>query len=127
MNNNKIRETLVEIGAIENDCVEVFADSTRDQDGLTVYRDEKSGVIFIDQFYVGESKYKEDNSRVGTKPGINYKNFSVEDLSDTDRRFETYKQFIYGKKICDIGCGAGRHTLYLQEGGLEVTAVDPEL
>ncbi len=27
-------------------------------------------------------------------------------------------------KVLDIGCGAGNHTLYLQEKGLDVTAVD---
>lgn len=27
-------------------------------------------------------------------------------------------------KVLDIGCGAGRHSLYLQEKGLEVTAID---
>jgi len=39
-----------------------------------------------------------------------------------NRQKEAMK-YVHGR-VLDIGCGAGRHTLYLQEGGLEVTAVD---
>jgi len=39
-----------------------------------------------------------------------------------DHHKESIK-FVHGR-VLDIGCGAGRHTLYLQRQGFEVTAVD---
>lgn len=30
-----------------------------------------------------------------------------EDERDSARRFDAYKQFIAGKRVCDFGCGAG--------------------
>jgi SAM-dependent methyltransferase len=56
--------------------------------------------------------------------------------ADAGAYFEPYKQwpaierraiqFAKGR-VLDIGCGAGRHALYLQEKGLDVTGIDSSL
>ncbi len=53
--------------------------------------------------------------------------------SDPGAYFETYKDWSKGEqraigyargRVLDIGCGAGRHSLYLQQKGFDVTAID---
>ena len=45
------------------------------------------------------------------------------DFNSMPKIEQTALQFAKGK-ILDVGCGAGSHSLYLQEKGLEVTAID---
>lgn len=48
------------------------------------------------------------------------------ELMDLKRRYE-FRRFINllkGKKILDLGCGSGDHSLYFKERGLDVTAID---
>lgn len=67
-------------------------------------------------------------------PGIleRYDGF-VTDTGSTKAYFSGYKQWplierkairLARGKVLDIGCGAGRHCLYLQNKGLEVTGID---
>ncbi|HEV7642301.1 MAG TPA: class I SAM-dependent methyltransferase [Pyrinomonadaceae bacterium] len=53
--------------------------------------------------------------------------------SDPGAYFETYKDWSKGEqraigyvrgRVLDIGCGAGRHSFYLQQKGFDVTAID---
>lgn len=48
------------------------------------------------------------------------------ELMDVNRRYE-FQRFIglvKGKKILDLGCGSGDHSIYFKEQGLDVTAID---
>ena len=48
------------------------------------------------------------------------------ELMDLKRRYE-FQRFIdllKGKKILDLGCGSGDHSLYFKKRGLDVTAID---
>ncbi len=54
--NNSIYKTLENLGLTSNDTKELFNDSTRDAKNLKV-QNRESGVIFIDDFYVGNEIY----------------------------------------------------------------------
>jgi SAM-dependent methyltransferase len=97
----KIFETLSELGLTSADSKKLYHKGTRDRDDIDVWRDENSGVIFIDDFYVGQNEYASGD----------YRNAEIapdyEDFTDTKRRLSRYAQFYIGKNICDVGCGAG--------------------
>jgi len=101
---SKISDTLLRIGAIKKENLEIFSNKTRDNNCLTVFRDSMSKVIYIDDFYVGEKIYESGSYRNEFNQS-SIRDF--EDLTDSDRRFNSYKQFIAGKSIVDFGCGAG--------------------
>ena len=105
---SNIRELLQRLGAIRSENIEVFSKSTRDRKGLTVYRDKISKVIFIDEYYVGDEEYLSGKYRDQSKSPIGANGPGYEDLADSERRFNKYRQFIVAKSICDFGCGAGR-------------------
>ena len=54
---DSIKSQLLLIGAIDEASTELFAEQTRDFDYLKVFRDRKSGVIFIDEHYIGDAVY----------------------------------------------------------------------
>lgn len=58
-----IRETLIRIGAISDGQIELLSKKTRDNPNLNVYRDIISGVIFIDNYYIGDDEYKSGEYR----------------------------------------------------------------
>ena len=105
----KILETLLRIGAIRTDRLELLSDKTRDNPNLHVYRDYMSRVIFIKDFYVGDVEYtkgdyrKQSTGDVSPQPTAGH----YEDLMDSERQFKSYRSFIAAKEICDFGCGAG--------------------
>ena len=47
-------------------------------------------------------------------------------FSDYDEWFETERRIVEMAKgrVLDVGCGAGRHSIYLQEKGFDVTGID---
>jgi len=60
-------------------------------------------------------------------------NISEADVMEVSYLFRSYKEMpkleqkalqLAKGKILDVGCGAGSHSLYLQEKGLEVTSID---
>ncbi|WP_372474731.1 class I SAM-dependent methyltransferase [Capnocytophaga sp. ARDL2] len=66
-------------------------------------------------------------------PIITETNFTEADEMDVSYLFRSYKDMpkieqlaltLCKGKILDIGCGAGSHSLYLQEKGMNVTAID---
>lgn len=101
---SKISDTLLRIGAIKKENLEIFSNKTRDNNCLTVFKDRMSKVIYIDDFYVGEKIYESGSYRNEFNQS-SIRDF--EDVTDSDRRFNSYKQFIVGKSIVDFGCGAG--------------------
>ncbi|MBI1968313.1 class I SAM-dependent methyltransferase [Candidatus Woesearchaeota archaeon] len=70
--------------------------------------------------------YKEKTIEAYNK---NAKEFSekFKQLMDNLKKRDEFQRFIdllRGKKILDLGCGSGEHSLYFKERGLDVTAID---
>lgn len=104
---NAIKATLLRIKAISTDNIEILSNRTRDNPNLNVFKDKKTGVIFIDEFFCGTSEYENGDYRhVELIENIQMA-AEYEDERDSTRRFDAFKQFIAGKRVCDFGCGAG--------------------
>lgn len=53
----KIFETLESLGLATKETAEIYSNKTRDIDGLKVYRDSKSEIIYIDDYVPDDSVY----------------------------------------------------------------------
>jgi len=100
-----IFQTLEMLQLTSTETRSVFNRRTRDVDGLIVWKDDVSGVIYIDDFYTGNETYidgsyrEEKHSSTGT---LDYESFI-----DAQRRFDRNLQYVAGKRVVDFGCGAG--------------------
>lgn len=97
--------TLEKLGLASLETREVYANSTRDRDGLTVYRDSCSGVVYIDGFYVGDGTYEDGRYRRETIERAGSRDYELQE--DTRRRVSAYRQFFTGKTVTEFGCGEG--------------------
>lgn len=100
----KIFDVLESLNLASTETAEIFSESTRDIENLKVFKDTKSEIIYIDDFFVGdhiykEGSYREDESTASTA--------SIEDIADCKRRSEHFIDFYSNKTICDFGCGEG--------------------
>ncbi len=103
----KIFETLEQLGMTSFESREVFNSRTRDVEGLTVWRDAVSGVIYIDEFYTGNNTYVGGEYRDREALSIGFGKADYEQHVDNERRYLNTLKFISGKNILDFGCGAG--------------------
>jgi hypothetical protein len=95
---SNIRECLESIGAVSSENIRLLSSKTRDLD-VPVFVDVQSGVIFIEDFYVGLTEYSSENYREPEPPW--------EDHVDTRRRLAEHGDLIFNKRIVDFGFGAG--------------------
>lgn len=98
--NSRVRDTLSGIGAIDAGRLLLLSDRTRDRE-VPVWMDPVTGVIFVDDFYVGDHEYESGQYR-GDPSVLDY-----QDLVDTRRRIADFEKFYYGRSILDFGCGSG--------------------
>ncbi len=104
---SSINKILEDLNLTSNKTKELFSSSTRDIDNLNVFRDSKSGVIFIEDYYVGDKIYVggeyRDNSNESNHSTPNDPQVEI----DASRRFEDFKHLCKNKHILDFGCGEG--------------------
>lgn len=112
-----VRDYLVAVGAVSETNVEVFSNKTRDAD-IPVFRDAVSGVVFIDDYYVGDNEYS-DRRRDLSMQGF-------DDARDTERRIQRLSGLIHGKRILDFGFGAGSFLLKAKELAALVAGIEIE-
>lgn len=104
---NTIFNSLKSHGLTSLESRKLLSESTRDSKNISVWQDDNSGVIYIDDFYVGddtyiEGTYREDGSEISVAGAPNYER----DI-DAERRLSSNLKFISGKRVLDFGCGAG--------------------
>jgi hypothetical protein len=101
---SSVESDLILVGAISPDQKELFSVGTRDNVSVSVYRDRKSGVIYIPDYYCGDDQYTAGEYR--NKPLLNIgKGFKK--ASCLSRYTTDLLQFYAGKDIVDFGCGSG--------------------
>lgn len=105
--NNTIKSTLETLELISENTISVFSERTRDNSELRVKIDNLSGVIFIDDFYVGDNTYEKGEYRNDKKILNLVGGEQHESLTDANRRYANYSKYFCGKTILDFGCGAG--------------------
>ena len=90
--NGKIFNLLKKYGLTSDRSQQILSKKTRDNDNLKVFRDKLSGVIYIDNFFVGNEVYKSGDYRK------NKLDPSFERLSDYERRANDFKKILCWKK-----------------------------
>ena len=102
-----IFETLEKLHLTSLDTRTLFNQRTRDVDDLKVWRDDVSGVIYIDGFYTGDETYVEGSYREDKQVRLQTGKPDYERTTDAKRRFESNLRFVAGKKVIEFGCGSG--------------------
>lgn len=119
-----ILQTLEKLGLSSKQSRILFNDRTRDVDGLKVWKDSKSGVIYIDDFYTGDETYIDgsyrDNKSVNLKTG----NPNFERTTDAQRRVKSNLKFVAGTKMAEFGCGRGEFLRLVQPYCNEVVGIE---
>tara|TARA_B110000438_G_C15820438_1_gene654152 strand:+ start:4148 stop:5017 length:870 start_codon:yes stop_codon:yes gene_type:complete len=101
----------------------IYAERTRDLENLKVYIDEDTGVIFIDDYYVGDSAYEAGSYRGEDDCTVNVNSDYERDL-DCLRRVKLHQESFTGKKILDFGCGAGDFLKAAKEKSTSVIGIE---
>ena len=102
---NSIYNTLECLQLTSKKTRKIFNTGTRDVNDLVVWKDGISGVIYIDDFYTGDSTYHKGFYRKEQIKTTGSHDF--EELSDAQRRLNSSLPFISGKRVLDFGCGKG--------------------
>lgn len=126
---NPIFKELLKLKIVSKKNIVRLSTSTRDKK-IPVYKDLKSGVIFLEKYitdtkYYETIKYKDDIRRVIEKSKrktalIKTLKGNIEStiLEDDKRRFFYFKKILKNKKILDFGCGWGGFLKQITEAKL---------
>lgn len=109
------------LGMVSRETRQLFSTRTRDNKNLPVYRDLKSGIIYIESFFTGNETYKS---------GAYRSNLSAPQASEAEsrksaiRRFRQVKSYIEDKRIVEFGCGSGDFLRLAQSVAADVTGIE---
>ena len=102
-----IFDYLKKLGLTSKATRTLYSSTTRDVDDLKVWKDEKSGVIYIDEFYTGDETYIDGSYREDNILKLNAGKPVYEKATNAERQFKSNLKFVAGKRIADFGCGNG--------------------
>ena len=123
---NTVFETLENLGLTSKDTRSIFNQKTRDVDGLTVWRDNISGVIYIEDYYTGDNTYIDGSYRDEEKFLEKAGNPDYERLTDAKRRLDSHLKHVAGKSVMDFGCGEGDFLRLIQDHCVDICGVELE-
>ena len=106
--NSKIFSYLKKLKLTSLSTRKLFNKGTRDNSELKVWRDEKSGVIYIDDFYIGNKTYVDGKYIANNELTVEKSKLEYEKIRDVERRFNANLKYVIGKNIADFGCGDGK-------------------
>ena len=87
---SSILKTLENLKLTSNKTRKLYSSRTRDVDNLKVWKDEVSGVIFIDDYYTGDESYISGSYRDDRSILSQTGKGSFEEDNDATRRFSPY-------------------------------------
>ena len=102
-----IFQTLEKLGLTSKQSRVQFSSRTRDVENLKVWRDSKSGIIYIDDFYTGDETYIDGTYRDDKAVELKTGKPDFELNTDAQRRFKSNLKYVAGKRVADFGCGSG--------------------
>lgn len=121
-----IFKTLEHLNLTSTETRKLFNNRTRDIDDLKVWKDEVSGVIYIDDFYTGDQTYvdgtyrgRQHESEIAQAKKPDYQR-----TMDAQRRFESNLRFVAGRRLIDFGCGSGDFLRLVKNDCAEVCGVE---
>ena len=102
----------------------LFNNRTRDVNELKVWKDKLSGIIYIDEYYVGDSTY-ETGSYVEQEINLLHNGHRpFEQITDAKRRVSQNLKFVSGKRLLDFGCGSGDFLRLVREHCKELIGIE---
>ncbi len=104
--------------------IEQIADAVRDRADIRVLRCAGCGLIFLSSFAHISKNFYED-SRIHEKP-LAMRSWIRITEKDDERRFQTLKPILYGKKVLDFGSGNCNFLFKVANLAGKVVGVEPE-
>jgi len=128
-----MRRLLCDLGICNEDTIVPLYPKTRDRDDISVFKCERSEVIFLSRSdHTGDSHYKKKRQPTQTSFEENYKkNSSVQEAQrfrqeDSNRRLAQFKNVIANKKWLDVGTGFSGILDLLSPYSSKTLAVEPQ-
>jgi 2-polyprenyl-3-methyl-5-hydroxy-6-metoxy-1,4-benzoquinol methylase len=97
----------------------------RDAPEIRILECDKCGLVYLNRTDQIKSNFYEDSGMHGANP-IGIADWMRATEQDDQRRFETLRQEILGKKILDFGCGAGGFLVKAKKNAAYVAGIELE-
>ena len=119
-------DTLQQLNLTSIETRKLFNNRTRDIDNLKVWKDEVSGVIYIDDFYAGDETYIDGTYRDKQVEAeiTQVQKPDYERTMDAQRRLKSNIEYVAGKRLVDFGCGAGDFLRLVKEDCAQVCGIE---
>jgi len=119
-----IFDILKDLELTSNETKELFATSTRDIENLNVFRDSQSGIIYIDEFYVGDEIYTDGEYRSNTSSTNHSTPNDPQVEIDALRRIKDFKHLCKDKSVLDFGCGEGSFLIKIKDYAADIIGIE---